>query len=110
MDKKVFIFITFISIIGCQKSPEQQARLAINDYCGCVKENLFLYRYKEDLYAHCDSALDKKYHLFHLWTIRMERIEPFEKATEDSINRFINVFIKHTDSCNIPELKYKRRV
>lgn len=106
----------FINVISCTNkkvlSIKDEALKASNDYCDCVKENIFKFNYSEELYVFCNKKIISKYRLYKL-RIQSDSLEKEIKNNlelTDSINTFMKYFILAADSCtHLPVSKYPHK-
>ena len=97
----------FLSLVSCNQSIQNSAKLAARQFCDCIQENLFVYRTSHELYSHCNTELEKKYRLASIY-FKMVSIDGYldsvSKSTKDSVNTFNYYFLKFSDSCHsLPE-------
>lgn len=101
--RKSFIVSIIILASGCTQNIETQAKQAASDFCNCIQENIFKFNKATELYAYCNTILDRKYRLMHVYYTRMDDYEysqSLSQKTMDSVQQFVRYFLKHSDSCH----------
>jgi len=92
-----------IQTMACKRSLDKEARSAAKDFCYCIQKNIFLYKKSNELYAHCYGNLEEKYKLVSIY-FKMpgdhNYSQTLSKSTIDDVNRFMNLFLKLSDSCH----------
>lgn len=116
--QKLFFMLLMSSIFftGCIKKDqaiEDQAKSASLEYCNCVKENIFRYKYVEELYSSCNQKVAAKFRLYKL-KLGLDSLADknvYRPKTKDSITIFMKEFQANTDSCSsLPIHKYSTKL
>ena len=103
-------------VISCTNekvlSLKEEALEASNNYCDCVRNNVFNFKYTEELYVFCNKKIMSKYRLYKL-RIESDSLENEMKNNlklADSVNTFMQYFILAADSCtHLPIAKYPQK-
>jgi hypothetical protein len=100
MEKKLHFFF-LIAMIGCDSRMEDTAISAAKDYCNCIT-NRTSAKNDGEKYAECNSRLAKNYRMLELYFKRHDDLSfnnSLSKSTNDSIDKFMDRFLKMSDSC-----------
>ena len=103
-----FLMFLLLVLSGCNSSSSKSMELSANEaskvYCDCVKENIFKFRYAEDLYVFWNKEVSARFRLFKP---EMELEEVKNTSTIDSMKLFKKYFFISSDSCScLPVKKY----
>lgn len=107
--------IILLAISSCKnrvnKSIKMQAESASASYCNCVKENIFRFKYSEELFAYCNKIVKSKFRLYSMYLDSNINAGNSDNLSNDSVKLFMDFFTKAADSCGVlPVVKYPKKI